>query len=209
MSIATILQIFLYINVFVVGALTAVAVRHYLDHKRPPEPPPQKTPVAGQPEVHLSAAAREHMMEESQDKFQAALDHSASQLEQDLNLTAGKLNNLVEKLGTVVVGNELEHYRSELIKLRKQAEVSLGKVSEEVAAHQAELKAQLAQEIEAEKQMIIQQIDTKLADAVASFLLDTLQHNVDLGAQKDYLTSVLTEHKDDFKKEVADENQAA
>jgi predicted nucleic acid-binding Zn-ribbon protein len=208
MSIATALQIFLYVNVFVIGALTAIIVRHYQDHKHRPEPEAEKPRPARQ-EVHLSAAAREHLLEESQTKFEAALDNTASRLQQDLAGTADKMNKLVEQLGTVVIGNELEHYRTELIQLRKQAEVSLGKVSEEVAAHQADLKAQLAKEIEVEKQMLVQQIDTKLGDAVAAFLLETLQHNVDLGAQKAYLTSMLEEHKADFKKEVADENQAA
>lgn len=208
MKLATFLQVFLYINVFVIGALTSTAIRHaiehYKDHHKPPESGKPSAPKS--PEVRLSAASREHLLQESQDKFQAALDTSAAQLQHDLEGTAEKMNKLVEQLGTVVVGNELEHYRAELIKLRKQAEVSLGKVSEEVSAHQAELKAQLAKEIETEKQMLTQQIDTKLADAVASFLLETLQHNVDLGAQKSYLTAMLDEHKADFKQEVTDES---
>jgi len=41
---------------------------------------------------------------------------------------------------------------------------------------------------------------------VASFLTETLQHNVDLGAQSAYLTAMLEEHKADFAKEVADES---
>jgi hypothetical protein len=208
MSIATILQIFLYVNVFVIGALTSLAVRNYLDHRHKEETEPEKPrPTAN--EVHLSAKTREHLLEESQAKFQAAVDDSADQLHKDLELTADKMNKLVEQLGTVVIGNELEHYRGELIQLRKQAEASLGKVSEEMAQHQAELKAQMAKEIDSEKQLLIQQIDTKLADAVSSFLLETLQHNVDLGAQTAYVKSMLEEHKGDFKKEVSDENPAA
>ena len=55
---------------------------------------------------------------------------------------------------------------------------------------------------------MIQQIDTRLAEAVTSFLIETLQHNVDLGAQSAYLTAQLEEHKADFIKEVADETPA-
>jgi hypothetical protein len=43
-----------------------------------------------------------------------------------------------------------------------------------------------------------------LGDAVASFLIDTLQHEVDLGAQTNYLIKTLDEHKDELKKEVDD-----
>jgi hypothetical protein len=48
-------------------------------------------------------------------------------------------------------------------------------------------------------------MDTKLADAVTSFLMETLQHNVDLGAQSAYLTAMLDEHKDELVKGVKHE----
>jgi F0F1-type ATP synthase membrane subunit b/b' len=75
--------------------------------------------------------------------------------------------------------------------------------------HKGELKAKMEQEIAAEKQRLVRQIDAKLADAVGSFLLETLRHNVDLGSQKDYLVAMLEEHKADFIKEVGDETPAA
>jgi hypothetical protein len=45
---------------------------------------------------------------------------------------------------------------------------------------------------------------------VASFLNETLQHNVDLGGQTEYLLSMLEEHKADFIREVgSDETKSA
>jgi hypothetical protein len=44
-----------------------------------------------------------------------------------------------------------------------------------------------------------------LADAVASFLIETMQHNVDLGAQSTYLTTMLEEHKTELTKGIIDE----
>jgi hypothetical protein len=41
---------------------------------------------------------------------------------------------------------------------------------------------------------------------VVSFLIETLQHDIDLGAQSAYLTKVLEEHKDDFKQGVSSES---
>ena len=78
-----------------------------------------------------------------------------------------------------------------------------------MAKHQAELKAKMATEIEAEKQQLIKQTDTKLADAVASFLTETLGRNIDLGNQTEYLVSLLEEHKAEFIKEVGDEAAVA
>ena len=61
------------------------------------------------------------------------------------------------------------------------------------------------QELAAEKEQLAKLMDTKLADAVASFLMETLPHNVDLGAQSAYLTSMLEEHKAELVREVAGE----
>jgi len=49
---------------------------------------------------------------------------------------------------------------------------------------------------------MVAQIDTKLTDAVTSFLNETLQHNVDLGSQTDYIIGMLEEHKDTIAKEI-------
>lgn len=203
----TFLQLFLLFDIFVMGVLAAVAYRHAYAHFRPPkaEPKPHPSPQ----DVHLPAAAREHLLEQAEANFKAALDHSATQLHRDLAATSERLNKLVEHLGTEIVGNELERYQTELAAARKQAEEDLSGIRDEITKHKDELKAQLDQEMAAEKQRLIQQIDTKLADAVGSFLIETLQHNVDLGAQSAYLTSVLEEHKADFKKEVGDEAPAA
>lgn len=209
MKLATFLQLFLLLDVFLMGALTATAIRHAYAHFRPAKPPEPETAHSSAQSTHMPAATREHLLEVAQTNFQKVLDRSASQLEHDLEATAARLNKTLEQLGTVVVGNELEHYRKELTQLRKQAEASVDGIRTEITKHQAELKDNLAKEMEAEKQMLIKQIDTKLADAVGSFLIETLQHNVDLGAQSPYLIAMLEEHKADFVKEVGDEVEAA
>ena len=71
--------------------------------------------------------------------------------------------------------------------------------------HHAEMEAKLSEEIAAEKQRLIEQIDTKIADTVTSFIIETMQHNVDLGAQGAYLTSMLEEHKAELAKGISDE----
>ena len=45
----------------------------------------------------------------------------------------------------------------------------------------------------------------KLAGAVTAFLIDTLGHNVDLGAQTKYLTETLEQHKAELVKELSDD----
>jgi len=133
------------------------------------------------------------------------MQHSAVQFQQDLQTPAERINDLVKRLATVIVSDELERYRLDLTRLHNQAEIDISGIKKELGTHESELKAKVAQELEAEKKQLIKQIDTKLADAVESFLLETLQHNIDLGSQTPYLIAVLEEHKADFAKEVVDE----
>jgi len=203
MSLTTFLQIFLVLNVFVMGALAATAFRHAYAHFRPPKHEPPKTDP-GVHEVRLSTASRERILQTAEANFKAALDNSASKLNRELVTTSEQLNKLVGHLGTEIVGDELERYRTDLAELRKRAQEDMGGIRAEVAKHEEELKTQLAQELEEEKLRLIKQIDTKLADAVASFLIETMQHNVDLGSQNAYIMSILEEHKADFAKEVSE-----
>lgn len=213
------LQLFLLLNVFAIGALTAVGVRHAYAHFRPEKHETEKHPhlAAG---VRLPPAIRQALLDTATKQFQGILEHSAAELQKDMKQTGSQLNTLLEKLGTSMVEQELKRYRDSLEALRTQTETTLHNAQADIGAHQAELstqfetrkaelEAKLNEEIAAEKQRLIEQIDTKLADAVASFLLETMQHNVDLGAQTPYLTKLLEDHKADFTKEISDAPRTA
>ena len=203
----TFLGVFLFIDVFVMGLLTSIAIRHAYAHFRPLKHDAEKANMATMNEA-LPAALRDQLLKNSQDQFQVMLNHSVDQLHHNLEDTSEQINNLIKRLATEVVSDELENYRADLAKLHEQAEKDFGGVKKEMDDHQSDLKARVTQELEAEKQRLIKQIDTKLADAVGSFLTETLQHNIDLGSQGSYLLEVLEEHKSEFVKEVADETQS-
>lgn len=196
------LQIFLLVDVFLIGVAASAAIRHALAHFRPHEHEHEKHPAPPQ-NGHLPPAVREQLLAKAQANFQNVLDRSATELAHDLEGTGTRLNKLLEQLGTEVASKEMERYRTELEDIRKQTETATRGAQAELAQHQTELKAKLAEEIETEKQQLLAQIDTRLADAVISFLTETLQHDVDLGAQTAYLTSMLEEHKAELAKEVA------
>jgi hypothetical protein len=211
---ASFLQIFLLINIFLIGALSAIALQHAYVHFKPhqKEVRPRPVPQGG----HLPPEVREHLLQESQAHFQAVLNRSAEELRRDLQSTTEALDKQLEKLGSEILKDEMKRYQANLDQLRAQAETTLTTAQTDVAAHQEDLKARLAErhtqletklveEMTAEKQRLIQQIDTKLADAVTSFLMETLQHDIDLGAQTTYLTTMLDEHKDELIKGISDE----
>lgn len=192
------LQLFLFVNVFVIGMLVTLALQHGRAHFKPR---PQDRPKV--PAPALPAAVRERLQQAAQIRFETALNQTAIDFEKELKQTAGGLTKQLDDIAHQTIGKEMDNYRDELAELRAKAEASIGGAEADVASHQNELKAKLDADIEAEKQQLLAQIDTKLADAVASFLGEALGHNVDLGAQASYLTALLEEHKDDFKREIA------
>lgn len=207
MQSSVLLQLFLLLDVFLIGVLTSTAIRHAYAHFRPHEPEPVKPRRVVMQNGHLPPAVRERMLEAAEANFQSVLNRSAAELKKDLESTAAQIKKHVEKLSTEATGKELEYYKTTIAELQQQTADDLGNANKELAESRAELKAKLAEEIAAEKQHLIQQIDTKLADAVASFLMETLQHNVDLGAQSAYLTTMLEKHKADIIKELADDEK--
>lgn len=205
-------QIFIILNVFIMGILVAIAARHAYAHFHPtPIVEPEKLHSArpSYQAVHLSPEVKERLLKAAEANFQGVLNRTATELQRDLSSTADQLNRQLKKIGTDVVNNETKRYHAMLEDLRLQAETAIRTSQSEIGGHQVELKAKLDERMAAEEQKLLQQIDTKLGDAVASFLLETLQHNVDLGAQSAYLTATLDQHKADFTREVGHEAPTA
>lgn len=212
------LQFFLLVNAVLIGGAAVVATRHAYAHFRPEKHDAEKHPA--QPLVKLSPAVREELLQKAKGNFEKILDNAASQLQLDLSRTSAQLNKQLETLGNEIVSDEMKRYKASLEELQKNTEVSITSTQDQLAQHQDDLKAAMAEhqkemlaklneEIAAEKDRLLVQIDSKLADAAASFLIETLQHDVDLGAQVPYLTKMIEEHKDEFKKEVGNEDSAS
>lgn len=198
------LQLFILLNVFLIGVLVPIAARHAYAHFKPPAREVEKPRQPSQA-VHLPPEIKERLLQAAQVKFQTMLDHSADELQHNLRITTAELNKQLEKLGGEIANTEMQRYRADLEGLRAQTQAAIGGAQIEIVGHQTEIKAKLVEEMAIEKQRLIQQIDTKLADAVASFLTETLQHNVDLGAQSTYLAAMLEEHKAELIKGISDE----
>lgn len=200
------LEFLLIITCVAIGVFSVLAVQHALAHFRPHEHDAEHMQVHVQPQGgHLPPAVREQLLEDAKKYFEKVLRQSALELQQDLQRTATDIKQQVERLGTDAVAKELDNYRAKIAELQQQTEATIGGMHQEITSHQEDLKSKLTEEIAAEKQRMIQQMDTKLADAVTSFLTETLQHDIDLGAQTTYLTKMLEEHKAELTKGVTGE----
>lgn len=212
----TFLEAFLFVNVFVIGGLLALALQHAYIHFKHRGDDHEKNSKRTKQDNHLPPELREKLIQDSEEKYRAVINHSASDLENDLQKIANRVDGKLEKLSSEIVDDETKRYQTDISKMRKEAETAMilaqkeivdhqQKLKEELEKQQVEAKAKLEEEIAAEKDKIIQQIDTKLADGVTSFLIETLGHNVDLGAQNAYLIKMLEEHKAELTKGIKDE----
>jgi len=205
------LQIFLGINIFLIGVLTAVGIRHALAHFKPHAHDAEHPHRPAAQPTQISPEIKARLMKAAEAKLEAALERSSVQFEKSLQETTGRLDRQLERLGSKIISDEMARYNKALEELQAHTQLSISGAQSEIATHQedlkaklaerqAELEAQLAQEMDAKKEQLARELDTKLADAVASFLIETLGHDVDLGAQSAYLTKMLDEHKEEITK---------
>lgn len=199
------MQGFIYLDLILFGVVVTIAIRHARAHYRPSEHDRHSDEKPKTDETRLPPVVREELLHKAETRFSHALDRSSEQLEEDLKSTTEGLTKKLDKLGSELIDKELARYSEQLAKLKEQTEGTTQQAKTELESHQSDIKAKLQAELEAEKKRTLEQIDAKLTDAVMSFILETLQHNIDLGAQGAYLTSMLDEHKEEFKRGVADE----
>lgn len=203
---------FLLINVAILGAAITLAIQHAYAHFNPKA---KKAPTAD-PLPKMLPEMKKQLLQEAEDRFRRQIEASTAQLEKDIEKTTVELSGHVTKVGGQIIETEMKRYRDSLEALRLQTEQLIKQAQAGVAQHQTELNDRYTQakdelnqklkaDIEAERQRLIQQADTKLSDAVVSFLMETMQHDVDLGAQTDYIISVLDSHKDEIVKEISSE----
>lgn len=214
------LQFILILNAFLIGAASTIALRHAYAHFKPHSHDNEKKHAVETNALKLPAAIKEELIARARTNYEKILEESASQLQLDLSKTAAQLNKQLDTLGHEIVTDEMKRYKASLEELQKNTEVSITATQDSLDQHhedlktamaerQKELLAKMNEEIAVEKDQLLAQIDTKLSDAAASFLIETMQHDVDLGAQVPYLTKMIEEHKDDFKKEVGHEGPTA
>lgn len=207
------LQFFLIFNALIIGVIATLAVQHAIAHKNQKKEAKKPEPD-GAPK--LPASTRQALLEAAEARFLKEIEQSAKQLQTDLQKTVSELSAHTSKIGGEIISVEMKRYRDSLESLRTQTDTVITTATAGVTKHQsditqqldekrAELEASMHEDIAKEKQLLLEQMNTKLSDAITSFLVETLQHDIDLGAQSDYLIATLEEHKQELIKDATSE----
>jgi len=210
------LEIFLVANAFLVGIVVTLAVQYGAAHRRskknPAKPAQQNTPVP--------AAVRERITKQAEENFQGIVNRSALQLQHDLGATGTQLNKLLEKFGSEVLDDEMRLFRANVADIRANTQGALSGAQDQITVqqkaileslaarqadldakmsqHQTELETELEQSFTSQKDALVARLNDKMNDAVLAFLLETLGHEVDLGAQAEYLIATLEANKSEL-----------
>lgn len=196
------LQIFLLVNVFVVGGLIAIAIQHARAHFKHIAPKQQKSsfPI-------LPADARQRIIDEAEEAYQRVLQKSTEELENNLESTTNKLNEQIDKMGAGIVDDEMQRYRQGLDELRQETASAVGGAQAEIEKHQLELRAKLAErQAEMDAELIKQQseLEAKLAARTAEAEAAFKAKQAEYAAQQAELEATLNEQKLHLKSTIAE-----
>lgn len=154
------------------------------------------------PQPVISQAAREELEEKLRGRYEAEIEAASRNLSQELAVTSKSLMEQVSRLTAKVIEAELEGYQQTLEEMRMAAAQTVEDIHQTVEDQRAELRAQMREEVKAERERLVAQFDTRLGDIVASYVTESLGGGVDLGAQMSYITSALEERREDIKKDL-------
>lgn len=163
--------------------------------------PVQEGPVV--PPLSADTVAR--LEQATKTAFEQAVSHAGERFNSDLDGTSERLNQLIIKLTTEVVEKELEQYRQSLVKAREEAVASLHKMQDEVSKQETSIKADLDAVVEQRRTFMLDQLDKRIGQVVAGYLVESLGRGVDLGAQQAYLLDSLERNKEALKKDIRGE----
>ena len=221
-----VLQIFLAVNLFVLGGVVALVSERIWHHFHPKEF--NIDPSDPQGGIHLPMAVKERLLRVAENDYEEVLNKSVSDFKGDLRSATSRITDSLTQFSGEILGEEMDRYKNTLNELRAKTEQTRSQAQTDVERHQAEietlilerqklmeqklteryavLEKQAAEEISETKRAYISRIDAKLADSVTSFLSTTLQYNADLGSQEPYLIAELEKHKTELIQEVANES---
>jgi hypothetical protein len=174
----------------------------YLDGKLRNRPAPQHYTV------HLDAAkvfSEEEMAvvgKEASEDMREIVARSAEQLEASLKATIAGLNTKTEEMASQTLSQEFEKYQASFEALREEMIREFSDLQKQLDERRLQLSADLEDAVRKDREARMDSFNGRIADVVSSYIVETLDKGVDLGAQSAYILHTLEQHKEDIKKDV-------
>lgn len=135
-------------------------------------------------------------------ELEKIVTESAKQMKTMVDASVQGLGTKISDSVDLSLRQELQEYQVSLQGLREQTIDEFSKLQQELDSRKTQLIEQLDKKVVEEYKRRLAVFDERLNDIVASYVVESLGTNVDLGAQMTYIVNALDQHKDDIKRDV-------
>ena len=138
---------------------------------------------------------REELRNRGRLHFEKILGENAMFLQQDLRLTTAQLNDYMKGEISRELKEAFTNYQGAISDAKQLAVESIEKTKVVIDEERQSLVAQLAKEVEEEKERRITQFDQRMAQIVNHYVLEAIGNQIDLNDQLEYILSEMEANK--------------
>lgn len=187
------------VTMIAVGALLWAL---YLDNKVRSSPSPKHYDVHIEPVKVFSDEDIAQVGDDAREGLKRAIEHSSDMLRASMEATISGLNVKTEEMVTTALAQEFEKYQVSFAALREETIKDFTKLQKELDDDRVRLTEGLESLVAKDREARMDAFNTRLGDVVSSYIVETLDKGIDLGAQSSYIMRTLEAHKEDMKKDV-------
>ena len=161
--------------------------------------------LSNTPHIEINPTEQAAINQDAVNQFEAVVHQSAETLQGQLSGSAAKIPAEISSVVNRFLEDQLQAYADTIHQSMDQVKQSLGQVNEAVTQQKQALTTETDRVVKAELERRVKALDEHMSDIVASYLIDALGNEVDLGSQTQYLFKLLEEHKAELVQELQSE----
>lgn len=197
-------QILVFAGLAVMAAIAIVSLVwvFYLSGELKNRPSPKHFQVEMESPQVFSPEDLVIITKEARESMAVVVGKASQDLESALAATIAGLTTKTEDMANITLTQEFEKYQTSLGALRDQTINEFNDLQKQLDKRREELVEDMEARMQRERSERMDAFNERINDVVSSYLVESLDKGVDLGAQAGYVVRMLETHKDDIKKDV-------
>ena len=139
---------------------------------------------------------REELRNRGRLHFEKIISENAMFLQQDLRLTTSQLNEYMKEEITKNLQEEFKRYEQSITDAKQMAIDALQKTNEVIDEQRAHITEALNEEVKRERERLVTQFETNMADIVNHYVVAAIGNQIDLSDQLEYILNDLHLNRD-------------
>lgn len=198
------LQIILIVGLAVLAIITAISLLWavYLNGRLRQRPVPRQYKLEVDSSEVFSKQELTGLGERAEADLEAAVAHSSEELTKQLEVTMANMNAKVKTMVTQTLAREFQAYHTSLAELRKETLGEFAGFKSKLDEERKVLLDEFQKTLADEREKRAEDLNNRVADVVSTYIAESLDSQIDLGAQMKYIIASLEAKKDDIKKDI-------